>query len=77
MLVKSQTFKYLRDLKVPFEQALEMSELTDDPHTIAKLSEENVKKEKLQEIEFEIEKENKLNEIKSQNQNVNENIQEQ
>ena len=76
MLVKSQTFKYLRDLSVPFEQALEMSELTDDPHTIAKLSEENVLKEKQQEIEFEIEKENKLNEIKSQNQNVNEDIQE-
>ena len=55
--------EYLRDLSVPFEQALEMSELTDDPHTIAKLSEENVIKEKLQEIDFEIERENKLNEI--------------
>lgn len=77
MLVKSQTFKYLRDLGVPFEQALEMSELTDDPHTIAKLSEENVVKEKQQEIEFEIERENKLNEIKSQNQSTNEDIQEE
>lgn len=65
MLVKSQTFKYLRDLHVPFEQAFEMSEITDDPYTMAKVSEENRLRELSEEIELEVEKEKQLNSLTS------------
>ena len=67
IFTKAQAFKYLRDLYIPFEQSLEMTELTDDPYTIAKLSEENYKKEKESEINFEIEKEKQLKDINVQN----------
>lgn len=71
MLVKSQTFKYLRDLYVPFEQALEISELTDDPYTIAQISEKNLKQEKEYELELELKK--NQNNINNNVENINQN----
>ena len=71
MLVKSQTFKYLRDLHIPFEQALEISELTDDPYTIAQISEKNLKQEKEYEIELELKK-NQSN-VNYNQENINNN----
>ncbi len=64
MLVKSQTFKYLRDLGVPFEQSFEISELTDDPYTLSYSCEKNLIKEEERQLLLETKKQKLLNEAK-------------
>lgn len=63
MLVKSQTFKYLRDLGVPFEQSFEISELTDDPYTLSYLCEQNLISEEERAMMLEVKKQELLNKV--------------
>ena len=65
MMVKAQSMKYFIDNGFTREQALTYAEITDDPQTDGNIADENEKKQKLDEINYEVEKAKKLQEVEN------------
>ena len=64
-MVKAQSMKYFIDNGFTREQALTYAEITDDPQTDGNIADENEKKQKLDEINYEVEKAKKLQEVEN------------
>ena len=64
-MVKAQSMKYFIDNGFTREQALTYAEITDDPQTDGNIADENEKKQKLDEINYEVEKTKKLQEVEN------------
>ena len=65
MMVKAQSMKYFIDNGFTREQALTYAEITDDPQTDGNIADENEKKKKIDEINYEVEKTKKLQEVEN------------
>lgn len=74
ILVKMQAFKYWIDMGGTWERGLEITDLCDDSHVVGVECEENIDKLKQKEIDLEIEKEKKINDLKNQNNNDDNNF---
>ena len=68
-MVKAQSMKYFIDNGFTREQALTYAEITDDPQKDGNIADENEKKQKLDEINYEVEKTKKLKEVENEKTN--------
>ena len=77
MQVKAQSMTYYIDKGFTREQALRICEITDDPQTEGKIADDNYAIQKQKEIEYELEKAKKTQELNSkQEDNSNKNVKE-
>lgn len=74
MMVKAQSLKYIVDEGFTREQALTWCEISDDPQTDGKIGDENYLKMKRQEIDLELEKKQRQNELSQQTSLTNEEV---
>lgn len=65
MMVKAQSLTYFIDKGFTREQALTYCEITDDPQTDGKIADENYIKQKKLDMELELEKQQRYNELNS------------
>lgn len=71
ILTKMQAFKYWVDMGGIWERGLEITDLSDDSHTVGEESEKNLEKIENRKIELEVKKTKLLSEINNSDENQN------